>query len=123
MSWLVSFTVVLGQTVNMTVSAEINTEAVIPCSIATYDYPGWSVTAGDLLTQYNWDRDSSFITNNTRLSWAANNRNLLLSNVVREDAGKYHCVVNGAGQWTVQLNITGIAALISLDKVYTLNNN
>jgi len=110
----VSVSVVLGQTVNQTVNAEINNEAVIPCRTATYNYPEWSgqpITAGGALTSYNWDRSSSFftsLTNRARLGWAANNRDLVLSNVVRGDAGRYQCALTGAGAWTVQLSIIGI---------------
>ena len=85
-----------------------------PCSTATYDYPEWSgqpATTGGGLTVYNFDRGSSFfisLTNHARLSWASNNRDLVLSNVVRGDAGRYQCVTTAADTWTVQLNIIGI---------------
>jgi len=98
---------------------EINNEAVIPCRTATYDYPEWSgqpITAGGGLTQYNWDRSSLFfssLANRARLSWAANNRDLVLSNVLREDAGRYQCTPTGVGTWTVQLNIIGIVSFMS----------
>jgi len=119
LNWPVSVSVVLGQTVNKTVNVEINTEAVLPCSTATYDYPWWfgqPITAGGGLTPYNFDRGFSFftsLTNHARLSWAANNRDLVLSNVLREDAGRYQCAVNGVGTWTVQLNIIGIVSFMS----------
>jgi len=112
--WSVSFTVFLGQTVNLTVNAEISTEAILPCRLATYEYPGWSglpLTPYGGLTPYNWDRSSSFftsLTNHDRLSWAANNSDLVLSNVVRGDAGRYQCATTGVGTWTVQLNIIGM---------------
>ena len=124
LNWSVSVSVVLGQTVNKTVNVEINTEAVLPCSTATYsDYPEWSgqpTTPGGVLTSYNFDRSSSFftsLTNRARLSWATNNRDLVLSNVVREDAGRYQCTPTGVGTWTVQLNIIGICSLLKYIKI------
>ena len=119
LNWSVSVTIVRGQTVNQTLNVEINTAAVIPCSIAKYDYPGWSgqpPTTNGGFTPYNWDRSSSFftsLTNQARLSWAANNRELVLSNVIRQDEGTYQCVVNGGGAWTVQLNVFGIVTFVS----------
>jgi len=106
--------------VNQTVNAEINKEAVIPCRTAAYDYPTWygqPVTTSGELTLYNHDRSSSFfqsLTNRARLSWADNNRDLVLSNVDWGDKGRYQCSLALAGKWTVQLNIIGICCVSKL---------
>jgi len=114
----VSVTVSLGQNLDQIINVEKNSEAIIPCRTATYNYPGWfgqPVTAGGGLTLYNFDTFSSFftsLTNHDRLGWASNNRDLVLSNVVRGDAGKYQCSTTGAGTWTVQLNVIGIIGFV-----------
>jgi len=101
--------------VNQTQHVENGTTAVITCNIASLsDYPEWRgppVTDGGLKL-YNIIGDSNFfksLVNRDRLSWGVNKKDLVLSNVVRGDEGKYFCsdystIVN---HWTVQLNIRG----------------
>ena len=114
----VSVTVSLGQNLDQIINVGKNNEAIIPCRTATYNYPEWygqPATTLGALTLYNWDRSSTFftsLTNRGRLSWAANNKDLVLSNVVSGDSGRYQCGASGVGTWTVQLNVIGISVFV-----------
>ena len=67
---------------------------------------------GGVLRVYNMVRDPKFLTNLVnydRLSWADNKKDLILSDVVRQDEGKYQCA--DIGRWTVQLSVIGNSSI------------
>jgi len=105
--------------VNQTYTAENGTTALIACNIIpNYGYPTWigpPMNDDGMLQVYNWEGDPSFFTflrNYNRLSWANNNKDLILSDVVKNDEGKYQCSGAGAGRWTIQLNVRGKNSII-----------
>ena len=91
---------------------EKGTTAVIKCNlIPMHSYPEWrgQPRINGVLRLYNIEGESTFFTsleNYARLSWAANNKDLVLNDVVREDEGMYQCYSYGI-RWTVLLNIRG----------------
>ena len=99
---------------DQTYTAENGTTVLIACNIIpNYGNPAWMGPPMDdhgFLQVYNMEADSSFFTflrNYNRLSWANNNKDLILSDVVKNDEGKYQCFGAGAGSWTIQLNLRG----------------
>ena len=96
---------------DVTYTVENGTTAVITCNIQTlYDYPTWlgPPNVNGVLRVYNIVSDPTFFTNlvnYARLSWADNKKDLILSDVVRQDEGKYQCAE--MEKWTVQLNVRG----------------
>ena len=93
---------------NQTHTVENGTMAVITCNlIPKHGYPEWRGQPDFRL--YNFEGDSTFLSsldNYDRLSWATNNKDLVLNDVVREDEGMYQCYSTGI-RWTVLLNIRG----------------
>ena len=125
--FVVPVAVVWGQVVGETYNVENGTTVLIMCKIATRnDYPkqyGPPSTNG-YLRLYNFEGLSTFFTslvNYDRLSWGSNNKDLVLSDVVREDEGLYGCFTLGAGRWTVQLNIRGRTVKPRIVYVFTLH--
>jgi len=91
---------------------ENGTTAVITCDMETpFDYPAWAgqpIHENGVLRLHNMRRDPAFFTNlvnYARLSWADNKKILILSDVVRQDEGRYQCAE--MERWTVQLNVRG----------------
>ena len=109
---------------NAALYVESNTPATFVCNLSTTrDYPNWSYlidtgTQKSLVRihwdtdrifqeQINWENDDEFLMKQDRLSWADNNRDLVLSAVTREDESIYQCSEAGVGVWTIQLIVRG----------------
>ena len=103
--------ITVGLAANATLYVEFNTPAKFVCNIATRDYPGWSyrIETGTQMSseQINYDTDHNFQVKQDRLSWADNNRDLVLSAVTREDMAIYECYEARVGVWTIQLIVRG----------------
>jgi len=95
---------------NATYTVENNTAVTLVCPIpTTRDYPSWSgLIAGRIsLERYKHDGMSDFMRKQDRLSWARNNRDLVISPVIRADEGMYQCSAAGAGNWFSELLVRG----------------
>ena len=97
---------------NAALYVESNTPATFVCNLSTTrDYPHWSyrIDTGTQKSsdQINWENDHNFRMKKDRLSWADNNRDLVLSAVTREDMATYECSEAGVGVWTIQLIARG----------------
>jgi len=97
---------------NARLHVESNTSATFVCNLpSTRDYPSWSYHI-ETETQWssvriNWENDHTFLVKQDRLSWADNNRDLVLSAVTREDMTIYQCAEAGVGVWTIQPIVRG----------------
>jgi len=97
---------------NATLHVESNTPATFVCNLSTTrDYPNWSylIDTGTQKSseQINWENNDKFQMKQDRLSWADNNRDLVLSAVTREDMAIYQCSEAGVGVWTIHLIVRG----------------
>ena len=124
-SFVVPVAVVWGQVVGETYNVENGTTALIMCNIATR-YPKWSgpPSTNGVLRLYNFEGLSTFFTslvNYDRLSWGSNYKDLVLSDVVRADEGRYQCAAAGAGTSTVKLNIRGKTVRLCIVYVFKLH--
>jgi len=99
---------------NATYTVENNSAVTLVCPLpTTHDYPTWSgpMPGGKVMQIYNWERMSDFMRKQDRLSWARNNRDLVISPVIREDEGMYECSAALAGNWFSELLVRGNSGL------------
>lgn len=101
--------------VNTTLYVETGTTAVLDCPLHPNElFPEWRgpPIVNGIYTLYTLQGASTFnraLTNLDRISWAANNRSLVLNNLKREDEGTYNCifVFSTVSIWILKLNPTG----------------
>lgn len=109
---LLSLLFTVASAVNTTLSVEYGTTAVLECPIFPDQvYPSWRGPP-DLTTYtgYGHPTRNPYIAHINRVSWSANHKDLVLSNVTRVDEGNYKCLqfnysTNVYGAWSIQLNI------------------
>lgn len=99
------------KTVHYTLTVENDDPVTIVCNLAAF-LPQWTgppfTSTGTPLTYNNAYTFNPNLEKVSRLSWAANHRDLTLNPVTRDDAGTYQCYYcPGAQTWTVNFLVRG----------------
>lgn len=101
--WLSSvFLQCARQAISLTTA--VNDTVTIVCNISS-TFPLWRGPPSSTL--YNYENDSQFNpalgSKLDRLTWAANNRDLVIERVQLSDAGRYQCTVTGAMETVLEV--------------------
>jgi len=98
---------------NMTLSANLGTEATIMCMLLSDFLPAWRgpPLSGNVSSIYTYEGRAEFNPDlgqekMSRMSWATNNRDLRLKSVTFDDTGIYECALRGSS-WKVKLEVRG----------------
>jgi len=106
---IVSAHIVLIETVNYTQNVENGTDVTIVCNMGV-TLPAWTGPPDSMAyTMYNYTSFNPAIGTDkmNRLSWAANNRDLILYPITMDDAGTYQCQSNFQ-TWVINLTVRGM---------------
>jgi len=102
--------------VNETLTIENGTTTTLVCGLTSdtkiVEYPSWSGPSREQGndTQFSYQGDPTFNPNVeilTRVRWAVNKKDLVLSPAKWIDEGRFQCTFAGIGNWFIRLNVRG----------------
>ena len=94
-----------------TVVAYVHTNTSLTCDRSFYNYPQWVGPDGGTISYASLETTNPNLPYSSRLKWASNKRDLIITDIQKSDAGIFTCSVPGETVYNIDLKVRGMNIL------------